>query len=210
VHPLSSRPTPQQPPLPPQLPLAVPILLFSTLNKLGERPLRVRWTSLRLSPNTFSTVRSFTSALSLLPRTDEVPLVGFAHSPQVTHPILGGFPLSTTLSALNWEVASLPLESQALAFAAFAIGALLSASPLIVGEEEPLPAAATEVLALGPDLRVYGRRRRAVCGALKDEAFRFAKEANVMLYPTTTNAGIAMLLNSLADTGAFISFPNLH
>ncbi|GAA5867892.1 hypothetical protein JCM8547_003407 [Rhodosporidiobolus lusitaniae] len=123
----------------------------------------------------------------------------FFQSAYISHPTLSNFTLRDSLEALNWNVELLPTSARAQARAIFAVAGLFSFSPLIVGSDGPTAGSFAEVSALAPDLRSFGRRRREAVRALKLEAVRAAKDADVMLEPTVENCATCMLLNVLSD-----------
>ncbi|GAA5916018.1 hypothetical protein JCM6882_003498 [Rhodosporidiobolus microsporus] len=122
----------------------------------------------------------------------------FPQTPQYCHPVVETT-IRDTLEALNWNVDLLPLSSRALAYAMFAVAALVSFSPEIIGHDGPCPTSWAAVSADGQDLRAFGRRRKAACLRLQADALRCAREADVMIEPTLENTATCVLLNSLMD-----------
>ncbi|GAA6055207.1 hypothetical protein JCM3770_000713 [Rhodotorula araucariae] len=144
-------------------------------------------------------VQSTSQTIALTPAL--VKHLFFCHQqlPTFDHPLIRTLTVRETLSALSWDVNLLPIQQRAYAYAVCAHAATISFSRLIVGD---LLAGQSwqDVQNAGPDLRPYGRARRAVCCALKHQARTLAREADVLVEPTRENAATCVLLNALEDT----------
>ncbi|BGP49552.1 hypothetical protein JCM10450v2_005446 [Rhodotorula kratochvilovae] len=127
----------------------------------------------------------------------------FCHQqlPTIDHPLIRTITIRDTLDALSWDVNLLPIQQRAYVYAVCAHAASISFSRLVVGEALA-GASWQDVQSAGADLRAYGRARKAVCEALKSQARRIAREADVLVEPTRENAATCVLLNALDDTGA--------
>lgn len=132
-------------------------------------------------------------------RADENDCTGFEQLPLRAHPDLPLATLRASLESVGWRTSFLPLSSQAFAYAIYACAALIALHPSILG---PGPLPTYEELDRAPhetiDWSSFGRRREPACRALREEAFRIAREADVVAnYTDATNAACCFLLDYL-------------
>ncbi|GAA6007318.1 hypothetical protein JCM10207_001586 [Rhodosporidiobolus poonsookiae] len=99
----------------------------------------------------------------------------------------------------GYDLSRLDPSRRVLAYAICALGSFMSFHPSIVGDEAPRPTSFTQIgtPTTGTDLRAFGRRRKGVCCALRDEAERMAKEADVAFDCSVQNAATAMIIDCL-------------
>lgn len=114
--------------------------------------------------------------------------------------------MRTALERVNWRTALLPLEHQALVFSILASAALISIHPAILGDG-PIPASLRELDSwpASTDWGAFGRRREPAFRALRDEALRLAKEAEVTTNTNTICSSVCYLVDALLfDAGELV------
>jgi hypothetical protein len=136
------------------------------------------------------------------------PTAAFNQCTIADHPIFANVHLKDLLTNLppHWSPALLPPTQRTLVHAVLAFGSFLSFSAEILGEGS-LPGSFDDlnqsVEAGAIDLREFGRRRKQQCAALIATAEKLTKENDVAFEVSLENAGIALLLDSMATMREF-------
>ncbi|GAA5984885.1 hypothetical protein JCM10908_002436 [Rhodotorula pacifica] len=136
--------------------------------------------------------RVSTGAPMLNPELSRHLYEAFRQSPHFDEGLVLMSSLLPMLTLSNWQVDRLPLANQALAYSAFTIGTLYSYDSSIIGSSH---ISSFADLAVGQDLRAYGKKRRPAFEQMRDLALRAAKEVDVWMEPTVDNAATCSLLD---------------
>ncbi|TNY17096.1 hypothetical protein DMC30DRAFT_406782 [Rhodotorula diobovata] len=209
-------------PLPPAAPFAVP--LYNPMGGSSASPMPTSDPTVLPStlvastsqvPYTANPAQASTAALASnapsLRRPDLVqPSPAFArhlfdcfrNTSLYDHPISRGSRLQELLEPVGYRLELLDPQARTMAYASFALGALMSFDPAIIGTDGPGASSFNEMeLVCGQlgDLRQFGRRRVSACGVMREHALKMAKDTDVLLEPTRNNAASALILDFLTN-----------
>ncbi|GAA5949286.1 hypothetical protein JCM3765_003360 [Sporobolomyces pararoseus] len=142
------------------------------------------------------------SSLSISPELAKHLYVTFAQLPQHEYPIFAAYTLERTLQTLGWQVELLPSHASVLAYCVFAIGALFSFHSSILDPYQlnfggACPDSFLAVLDHLPDLRKFGKLRAAACQGYREEAFRRARESDILFVASEESASACHILGWL-------------
>jgi hypothetical protein len=153
-------------------------------------------------------------SLSVSPELAQHLFESFDQTPQHEHPIFATYSLERTLKTLGWRVDLLPPHANVLAHCVFAVGALLSFDASILDPYHlnfggTCPTSFLAVLNHLPDLRKFGKLRRAACEGYREEALRRAKESDTLFVASEEAATACHILNWLESVCELI-IPSPH
>ncbi|KAJ7150621.1 hypothetical protein C8R46DRAFT_1123772 [Mycena filopes] len=120
------------------------------------------------------------------------------------HPLILATSIQDDVRAASFHLHLLPPRTRVLALCTLAVSALISFHEAVLGPgPRPTSFGDLEFFASDADVRSCGVRRAGICRALHAEALRLARDADVMLEPSSENAASCYLLDYLDQTNLY-------